>query len=123
MNILRRFLIFGTIGIYFLGGLNIAAKADEGMWLPALLDQLNISRMQELGMKISAKDIYDINQACLKDAVMIFGNGCTAELVSPFGLLLTNHHCGYGQIQAHSSVEHDYLTNGFWAFSHEQELP
>ncbi|MFN8206226.1 MAG: S46 family peptidase [Bacteroidales bacterium] len=98
-------------------------RADEGMWLPALLDQLNISRMQELGMKITAKDIYDINQACLKDAVLVFGNGCTAEIVSPEGLLLTNHHCGLDNIQSHSSVEHDYLTNGFWAMSHGEELP
>ena len=98
------------------------ARADEGMWLPSLISQ-RISDMQEKGFRLEAEDIYSINQASLKDAVVLFGRGCTGELISPEGLLLTNHHCGYGQIQKHSSVEHDYLKDGFWAMSREEELP
>ena len=98
------------------------AKADEGMWLPSLISQ-RIGDMQEKGFRLSAEDIYSINQASLKDAVVLFGRGCTGELISPEGLLLTNHHCGYGQIQQHSSVEHDYLKDGFWAMTREEELP
>ena len=98
------------------------AKADEGMWLPSLISQ-RIADMQEKGFTLSAEDIYSINQASLKDAVVLFGGGCTGELVSPEGLLLTNHHCGYSQIQQHSSVEHDYLKDGFWAMTREEELP
>ena len=98
------------------------AKADEGMWLPSLISQ-RIVDMQEKGFRLSAEDIYNVNQASLKDAVVLFGRGCTGELISPEGLLLTNHHCGYGQIQQHSSVEHDYLRDGFWAMSREEELP
>ncbi|MGM0550847.1 MAG: S46 family peptidase, partial [Bacteroidota bacterium] len=97
--------------------------ADEGMWLPLLLEKLNIKDMQEKGLKLSAEDIYSINQASLKDAIVIFGGGCTGELISEEGLLITNHHCGYGAIQSHSSVENDYLTDGFWAMSREDELP
>ncbi len=100
----------------------ISARADEGMWLPSLISQ-RIVDMQEKGFKLSAEDIYSINQASLKDAVVLFGRGCTGELISPEGLLITNHHCGYGQIQQHSSVEHDYLKDGFWAMSREEELP
>ena len=99
-----------------------SAKADEGMWLPSLISQ-RIADMQEKGFKLDADDIYSINQASLKDAVVLFGRGCTGELISPEGLLLTNHHCGYSQIQKHSSVEHDYLKDGFWAMSREEELP
>jgi len=99
------------------------ARADEGMWLLPLIEKLNIGTMTEMGLKLTAEDIYSINQASLKDAIVIFGGGCTAEIVSPHGLLLTNHHCGYGQIQRHSTVEHDYLNNGFWAMSKEEELP
>ena len=98
------------------------ARADEGMWLPSLICN-RIADMQEKGFRLSAEDIYSINQASLKDAVVLFGRGCTGELISPQGLLLTNHHCGYGQIQQHSSVEHDYLKDGFWAMSREEELP
>ncbi len=100
----------------------IQARADEGMWLPSLISQ-RIADMQEKGLKLNADDIYSINQASLKDAVVLFGRGCTGELISPEGLLLTNHHCGYSQIQQHSSVEHDYLKDGFWAMSREEELP
>ena len=96
--------------------------ADEGMWIPMLLGR-NEADMQKAGMHISAKDIYDINHACLKDAVLLFNQGCTGEYVSDQGLFITNHHCGYSYITRHSTVEHDYLTNGFWAMSREQELP
>lgn len=99
------------------------ARADEGMWLLPLIEKLNIGTMTEMGFKLTAEDIYSINQASIKDAIVIFGGGCTAEIVSAQGLLLTNHHCGYGQIQSHSTVEHDYLNNGFWAMSKEEELP
>ena len=97
-----------------------SAKADEGMWLPSLISQ-RIEDMQGKGFKLSAEDIYSINQASLKDAVVLFGRGCTGELISAEGLILTNHHCGYGQIQQHSSVEHDYLRDGFWAMNREEE--
>ena len=98
------------------------ALADEGMWLPALISQ-RIGDMQAKGFKLSAEDVYSVNQASLKDAVVLFGGGCTGEIVSDEGLLLTNHHCGYGFIQRHSSVEHDYLKDGFWAMDRSQELP
>lgn len=98
------------------------ASADEGMWLPSLISQ-RIGDMQAKGFTLTAEDIYSINQACLKDAVVHFGGGCTGELISPEGLLITNHHCGYGQIQRHSSVEHDYLRDGFWAMTRAEELP
>ncbi|TGE06062.1 S46 family peptidase [Hymenobacter fodinae] len=99
------------------------ARADEGMWLPLLLKQLNEADMQKKGLKLTAEQIYSINQGSLKDAVVQFGGGCTGEIISDQGLLLTNHHCGYSQIQSHSSVEKDYLTKGYWAMSREQELP
>lgn len=97
-------------------------RCDEGMWIPLLIEKFNIEIMQEKGFRLNAEDIYSVNRACMKDAVMIFGGGCTAELISPEGLLITNHHCGYGRIQSHSSLEHDYLTDGFWAMSAEEEL-
>jgi len=96
--------------------------ADEGMWIPSLLKQLNEADMQKNGLKLSAEDIYSINKSSLKDAIVHFGGGCTGEMISSEGLLLTNHHCGYGQIQSHSSVEKDYLTDGFWAKDRSQEL-
>jgi hypothetical protein len=99
------------------------ARADEGMWLLPLIEKLNIGTMTEMGLKLTAEDIYSLNNASLKDAVVIFGGGCTGEIVSANGLLLTNHHCGYSQIQNHSTVEHDYLNEGFWAMSKEEELP
>lgn len=98
-------------------------KADEGMWLLPLLEKLNIKKMQEMGCKLSAEDIYSINNSSLKDAIVHFGGGCTAEIVSDKGLLFTNHHCGYGNIQALSTVEHDYLKDGYWAMSLKEELP
>lgn len=93
-----------------------------GMWIPSLLEGMNATEMESLGMKMSVKDIYDVNQSSLKDAVPHFNGGCTSEVISPEGLLLTNHHCGYGQIQAHSSVENNYLENGFWAKDKSEEL-
>ena len=101
---------------------SLMAFAGEGMWIPMLL-QYNEKEMQEMGMRISADDIYSINHSSLKDAIVLFGGGCTGEIVSDQGLLLTNHHCGYDWIQRHSSVEYDYLTNGFWAMDRSQELP
>ena len=96
--------------------------ADEGMWLPNLIAR-RIDDMGAKGCRLSAEDIYSVNKASLKDAVVLFGSGCTGELVSPQGLLFTNHHCGYSYIQRHSSVEHDYLKDGFWAMSRDEELP
>ena len=96
--------------------------ADEGMWLPVIISQ-KFEDMQAHGFKLTPEDIYSVNQASLKDAVMLFGTGCTGELVSPDGLLFTNHHCGYSYIQRHSSVEHDYLKDGFWAMNRSEELP
>ncbi len=98
------------------------ANADEGMWIPMLLGR-NQAAMQKAGMHITAKDIYDINNACLKDAVILFNQGCTGEFVSDQGLFLTNHHCGYYYITSNSTVEHDYLTHGFWAKNRSEEIP
>ena len=114
MKKILAFLVLATI--------SLPLMADEGMWIPMLL-QRNEAAMQKAGMHISAKDIYDINHASLKDAILLFGGGCTGEFVSEEGLLLTNHHCGYSYIVQHSSVEHDYLTNGFWAMSRDLEIP
>ncbi len=98
-------------------------KADEGMWIPLLLKQLNEGDMQKLGLKLSADDIYNINKSSLKDAIVHFGGFCTGEMISEEGLVITNHHCGFDAIQSNSSVEHDYITNGYWASTREQELP
>ena len=94
-----------------------------GMWIPSLLDGMNETEMKNLGMKMSASDIYDVNKSSLKDAVPHFNGGCTSEVISSQGLLLTNHHCGFGEIQSHSTVEHNYLQDGFWAMKMEDELP
>ncbi len=98
------------------------ARADEGMWIPVLIEKYNIRIMQENGFKLTAEDIYSINKASMKDAVVLFGGGCTGEFISDRGLILTNHHCGFGSIQNHSTLEHDYLTDGFWASTGEEEL-
>jgi len=100
-----------------------AYAQQGGMWIPSLLKGMNEREMKSLGMKMSASDIYDVNNSSLKDAVPQFNGGCTSEVISSKGLLLTNHHCGFGEIQSHSTVEHDYLTNGFWAMSLAEELP
>ncbi len=111
-----------TFLILLIGMLSYAnLKADEGMWIPSLLERLNESEMINMGMRITAKDIYNINNASLKDAIVSIG-GCTAEIISDQGLLITNHHCGYRRIQKHSSLEHDYLTDGFWAMDKSEEL-
>ncbi|HPH83660.1 MAG TPA: S46 family peptidase, partial [Flavobacteriales bacterium] len=102
---------------------SVRLLADEGMWLPMLLKQLNEKDMKKMGMKISAEDIYSVNKSSMKDGVVLFGRGCTGEVISKEGLLLTNHHCGFGQIQDHSSLDHDYLKDGFWAKNHADELP
>jgi len=99
-----------------------SAKSDEGMWIPMFMGELNEAEMQAMGMNITAEDIYSINQSSLKDAIMIFGGGCTAELISGEGLILTNHHCGFRRIQSHSSMENDYLSDGFWAMDRSEEL-
>ncbi|MCK5820935.1 MAG: S46 family peptidase [Bacteroidales bacterium] len=114
-----------STGIIMLAIMFIVPKAwaDEGMWIPMLLKKYNIEDMQAKGFKLTAEDIYSINQSSLKDAIVIFGGGCTGEIISKDGLLITNHHCGYGQIQRHSTVENDYLTDGFWAMSRDEELP
>ena len=103
-------------------GFTFSSTAKEGMWIPYLLGQLNQAEMTEMGLEITAEQIYSVNHSSLKDAIVHFGGGCTAELISSKGLLLTNHHCGYSQIQSHSSLENDYLKNGFWAMSGKEEL-
>lgn len=115
-KLLITFLLLSTI-------LAPSLIADEGMWIPLLIEKYNIKLMQEKGFKLSAEDIYSVNKACMKDAVVLFGGGCTGEVISADGLLITNHHCGYSQIQKHSTLDHDYLTNGFWAMSGDEELP
>ena len=117
---MRRLNLILLITVLFFG----SAVADEGMWLPSLIHKLNINDMKKAGLELSADDIYSINSSSLKDAVVALDRGsCTAELISKDGLLLTNHHCGFGEIQSHSSVEHDYLQDGFWAMSRDEELP
>ena len=101
----------------------LGAHADEGMWLPYSINGQNLADMQRLGCKLTAEQIFSFNQPSLKDAIVQFGGGCTGELISPEGLLLTNHHCGLSYVQTHASVEHDYLKDGFWARSKDQELP
>ncbi len=102
--------------------LGFNARADEGMWLPLLIERLNYVDMQKMGCHLTADEIYSVNHASLKDAIVQFGNGCTGEVISNEGLIITNHHCGYGSIQANSTVDHDYLTNGFWATTKAEEL-
>jgi hypothetical protein len=99
------------------------AIPDEGMWIPILIEKYNIRLMQEKGFKLTAEDIYSVNKACMKDAVVMFGGGCTGELISSEGLLITNHHCGRGQIQRLSTLEKNYLENGFWAMTQNEEIP
>ena len=103
--------------------LSLTAYADEGMWLLPYLQKMNIKDMKAKGCELSAEEIYSLNRTALKDAIVIFGNGCTGEVVSPEGLVFTNHHCGYASIQELSSVDHDYLKDGFWAMSNAEELP
>ncbi|MDD4192707.1 MAG: S46 family peptidase [Mangrovibacterium sp.] len=115
---MKRILFF-----LFLSTLATFSFAREGMWVPTLLDKYTMEEMRQMGFRLTAEDLYSINRNSMKDAVVLFGSGCTGELVSAGGLLLTNHHCGYGAIQKHSSLEHNYLADGFWARSAEEELP
>jgi hypothetical protein len=115
---LKRFSFAAVFILFFLKG-----SADEGMWIPSMLSQYNIDIMQGKGLRLSAEDIYSINQASLKDGVVIFGRGCTGGIVSPEGLVFTNHHCAFGSIQSLSSLEQDYLKEGFWAMSRDEEMP
>ena len=101
----------------------VVARADEGMWLPYALNSQNLAEMQAMGCQLTAEQIFSFNQPSIKDAIVQFGGGCTGEIISPEGLLLTNHHCGLSYVQKHSSIEHDYLTDGFWAKSKGEELP
>ena len=114
MKFLRFLLFFITLQI---------SAQQGGMWIPSLLQGMNENEMQSLGSKLTAEDIYSVNQSSLKDAIAHFGGGCTSEVISSQGLLLTNHHCGFSQIQSHSSLENDYLKDGFWAMKLEDELP
>lgn len=113
--------LFAFLSIILL--LNISVKADEGMWLLSLIKEFNIEKMQEMGCELSAEEIYSVNQTSMKDAIIIFGRGCTGEVISDQGLVLTNHHCGYGAIQQHSTPEADYLKDGFWSMTAEEEIP
>ncbi|HNY08172.1 MAG TPA: S46 family peptidase [Bacteroidales bacterium] len=115
---MKRLLIIALLIL----GMFPVLRADEGMWLPLFVSRLNYVDMQKMGLHLTAEEIYSINHSSMKDAIIQFGNGCTAEVVSAEGLVLTNHHCGYGSIQSHSSVEHDYLTDGFWAMNKNEEL-
>jgi hypothetical protein len=111
--------------ITLLGVLSLlrVVMADEGMWIPSLIGEQKLDDMRRRGLKLSAEDLYSINASSLKDAIVMFGRGCTGAIVSDQGLLLTNHHCGSGAIQRHSAIEHDYLTDGFWAMNPGEELP
>ncbi len=115
---MKKLLIIWALALFVM-----PARADEGMWLLPYLDKLNIKDMKAKGLKLSAQDIYNVNGNSLKDAIVIFGGGCTGEVVSPEGLLLTNHHCGYGAIQQLSSIGSDFLKNGFWAMNRGEEIP
>ena len=114
-------LSFALIAALLLGSINL--KADEGMWMLPLLEKFNIKKMHEKGLKLSAEDIYSINHSSIKDAIVHFGGGCTAEIVSNKGLLFTNHHFGYGAIKKLITVDHDYLYHGFCALTLNQEPP
>ena len=109
-----------TLSFLFILG-SMYSFAFEGMWIPSVLNAA-FDDMKANGLKLSQEEIYSINHTSLKDGIVLFGGGCTGEMVSSEGLLFTNHHCGFDNIQYHSSVEHDYLKNGFWAMSREQEL-
>src|SRR5574344_1082925 len=117
---MKKLVVFILVSLFAFSPI---VKADEGMWLLMYLDSQTYKNMKSKGLKLSAKQIYDINKACLKDAIVQFGRGCTGEVVSNEGLILTNHHCGYSAIQQHSTVENDYLSNGFWAYNKDEELP
>src|SRR6056297_1389413 len=112
-----------SVLIGFLLTFSFSLKADEGMWLLTMLNKMNMDRMHEMGLKLSKEDIYSINQSSIKDAVVNFGGFCSGEIVSDKGLILTNHHCGEGAIHEVSTQENNYLKNGFWAKTMEDEKP
>ena len=116
---MKKLFVYLMIGFLFVG----KVSADEGMWMLHLLKQQKLNEMKALGLELDDLDIYDPNGPSLKDAVVRFGGGCTGEIISSEGLVLTNHHCGYGQIQQHSSLENNYLDDGFWARNRAEELP
>src|SRR5258706_13429572 len=116
MKIARLLLLSLFVFVYSI------AIANEGMWLPLLLERMNEKEMKNLGMKISAKDIYNVNSGSLKDAVVSFGGFCTGEIISSKGLVLTNHHCGFDAVQNHTTLEHNYIRDGFWAKNNGEEL-
>src|SRR5688572_24511612 len=116
MYLKKVFLSFFLLSIVF------QVKGDEGMWLPFLLEKLNEKQMKSMGMKISAKDIYSINKGSLKDGIVNFGGFCTGEVISAKGLVLTNHHCGFDAIQNHSTLDRNYIRDGFWAKNNGEEL-
>jgi len=115
---MKKYLL--SLSIIFFSAVHVFA--DEGMWLPQLLETLNAKEMKKMGMKISASDVYSINKGSLKDAIVSLGGFCTAEVISDKGLLLTNHHCGFDAIQNHSSLQNNYIRDGFWAASNNNEL-
>src|SRR5688572_5361495 len=117
MYLKKVFLSFFLLSIVF------QVKGDEGMWLPFLLEKLNEKQMKSMGMKISAKDIYSINKGSLKDGIVNFGGFCTGEVISAKGLVLTNHHCGFDAIQNHSTLDRNYIRDGFWAKNNAEEIP
>src|SRR3954462_10278139 len=118
MNMRKLFIVlFLSVSFVF------RAAADEGMWLPLLLGQQVYNDMVKKGLKLTKEQLYSINKASLKDAIVIFGGGCTGEIVSSQGLIFTNHHCGYDAIATASSMEHNYLKNGFYALNKQQEIP
>ena len=115
---MKRFL---KVALFF--SVIVLHAQQGGMWIPSLLEGMNAKEMKTLGMKMSVTDIYSVNKSSLKDAAPHFNGGCSSEIISDRGLLLTNHHCGYGQIQAHSTLQNDYLEHGFWAKNLSEELP
>jgi hypothetical protein len=121
MKISFRKGLLALISFFSLAGSSL--RADEGMWLPLHIARMNIGDMQKAGCKLTAEQLYSVNNSSLKDAIVSFGGFCTGEIISGEGLILTNHHCGYDAIQSHSSVEKNYLRDGFWAYSKDQELP
>src|SRR3954470_6890685 len=118
---MKKFFLPIVVGIMAVTALQ-PVRADEGMWIPMLIGK-NYDEMARMGLRLSKQDLYDINHSSLKDAILQFGGGCTAEMISDKGLLLTNHHCGYDAIANLSTVDRNLLDNGFWAHSMDEELP
>ncbi len=119
---MKKLTLLISLTLLFNTGLYSKAAPDEGMWLPIFIERLNFIDMQKMGLNLTAEEIYSINNSSIKDAIVDLGGFCTAEVISQEGLIITNHHCGYDAIQSHSSVDHDYLTDGFWAMNKDEEL-